>query len=133
MSTIHIPDATLTAKLANWTTNALKCVLIDISSYDRAADTTLANLTEVIGDGYTEGGQALSSCTVNTDTVNHKTVAVFTPAVWSGATAISATGAAIIDTSDGNRILAVDDFGGAVSSSGGSYTVQPITVEYTHF
>lgn len=133
MATIHTPDATLAAKLANLATNALKCVLIDISSYSRTADTVLSDLTEVTGTGYAAGGQALTSCTVTTDTTNHKTVCVFTPAVWSGATTISATGAAIIDTSDSNRIIAVDDFGATVSSSGGTFTVQPITVEYSHF
>ena len=132
-STIHIPDATLTAKLANWATNALKCVLIDISTYSRTADTVLSDLTQVTGTGYTAGGQALTSATVTTDTTNHKTTIVFTPAVWSGATTISATGAAIIDTTDSNRILAVDDFGATVSSSGGTFTVNPITVEFTHF
>ena len=132
-STIHIPDATLAARLTNWTTNTLKCVLIDISTYSRTADSTLAHLTQVSGTGYTAGGQALTSCTVTADTTNHKTTIVFTPAVWSGSTTISATGAAIIDTSDSDRILAVDDFGATVSSSGGTYTVNPITLEFTHF
>jgi len=132
-ATIHIPDATLNAKLTDWETNALKCVLIDISTYDRTTDSVLADLTEVTGDGYTAGGQALTSCTVTPDTTNHKTTIVFTPAVWSGATTISATGAAIIDTTDSNRILAVDDFGETKSSSGGTFTVNPITHEFTHF
>lgn len=47
-ATIHIPDATLDAKLAAWETNALKCVLIDISTYDRTTDSVLSNLTEVV-------------------------------------------------------------------------------------
>jgi len=132
-ATIHIPDATLNAKLTDWETNALKCVLIDISTYDRTTDSVLSDLTEVTGTGYTAGGQALTSCTVTPDTTNHKTVIVFTPAVWSGATTISATGAAIIDTTDSNRILAVDEFGATVSSSGGTFTVNPITHEFTHF
>lgn len=132
-ATIHIPDATLAAKIANWATNALKCVLIDISTYSRTADSTLAHLTQITGTGYTSGGQALTSCTVTVDATNHKTTVVFTPAVWSGATTISATGAAIIDTSDGDRIVAVDDFGATVSSSGGTFTVNPITLEFTHF
>ena len=45
MATIHIPDSYLATKLANLATNTLKCVLIDISTYDRVADTTLANLS----------------------------------------------------------------------------------------
>ena len=44
-----------------------------------------------------------------------------------------ATGAAIIDTTDGNKIIAVDDFQATVASSGGTYTVAPITLKFTHF
>lgn len=134
MATIHFPDLTLAAKLSSLATNALKCVLIDISSYARATDSVLTDLTQVAATGgYTAGGQALTSCTVVADTVNHKTVITFTPSIWSGVTTISATGAAIIDTTDGNKILAVDDFQGTVSSGGGTYTVAPIVIEYTHF
>lgn len=133
-ATIHIPDATLASKLASIATNTIKCVLIDITSYARATDTTLANLTQVTGTGYTAGGQTLTSVTVTADTTNHKTVITYTPAAWSGATTISATGAAIIDTTDGDKILAVADFGGTVASSGGAFTITtPIVVEFTHF
>ena len=133
MATIHIPDSFLATKLANLATNTLKCVLIDISSYHQATDTTLANLTEVSGTGYTAGGQTVTSVVVAADTTNHWTTAVITPAVWSGSTTISATGAAIIDTTDGNKIIAVSDFGAAVASSGGTYTVGAITIKFTHF
>jgi hypothetical protein len=131
-ATIHIPDAYLDSKLGALETNTLKCMLIDISTYNRATDSTSAHLTEVSGTGYTAGGCAVT-CTVTPDTTNHKTVIVFTPAGWAGATTISATGAAIIDTNDGNKIVAVDDFGATVASSGGTYSVAAITHEFTHF
>lgn len=133
MAVIHIPDSFLATKLANLATNTLKCVLIDISTYAQATDLTLANLTEVTGTGYTAGGQTVTSTVVASDTTNHWTTVVITPAVWSGATTISATGAAIIDTTDGNKIIAVDDFQATVASSGGTYTVAPITLKFTHF
>lgn len=133
MATIHIPDSFLANKLANLATNTLKCILIDISSYNQATDTVSSNLTEVTGTGYTAGGQAVTSKVVTADTTNHWTTVVITPAVWSGATTINATGAAIIDTTDGNKIIAVDDFGGTVASSGGTYTVNAITIKFTHF
>lgn len=133
MAVIHIPDSFLATKLANLATNTLKCVLIDISTYVQATDLTLANLTEVTGTGYTAGGQTVTSNVVAADTTNHWTTVVITPAVWSGATTISATGAAIIDTTDGNKIIAVDDFQATVASSGGTYTVAPITLKFTHF
>lgn len=133
MATIHIPDSFLATKLANLATNTIKCVLIDISTYAQATDLTLANLTEVTGTGYTAGGQTVTSVVVAADTTNHWTTVVVTPAVWSGSTTISATGAAIIDTTDGDKIIAVDDFGAPVASSGGTYTVAPITLKFTHF
>lgn len=132
-ATIHVHDNLLATKLANWTTNTLKCVLIDISTYNRVTDQVLSDLTQVSGTGYSAGGQTLTSVSVTADTTNHKTVVTFTPAVWTGSTTISATGAAIIDTTDSNRILAVDDFGGTVASTGGTYTVAAITIEFTHF
>lgn len=133
MAVIHIPDSMLANKLANLATNTLKCILIDISSYNQATDTVASNLTEVSGTGYTAGGQTVTSSVVAADTTNHWTTVVITPAVWSGSTTISATGAAIIDTTDGNKIIAVDDFQGTVASSGGTYTVAPITLKFTHF
>jgi len=131
-ATIHMPDAYLNSKLLSLETNTLKCVLIDITSYNRATDSVLTDLTQVTGTGYTADGQALTSVNVAADTTNHWTTITFTPAVWSGATTISATGAAIIDTTDGNKIIAVDDFGATVSSVAGTYTVAPIVLKFPH-
>jgi hypothetical protein len=138
MATIHIPDslgARLLTKNVNLHTggDTLKCALIDITSYARATDTVFSDLTEVTGTGYTAGGQTLTSNVVATDTTNHWTTAVLTPAVWTGSTTISATGAVIYDTTDGNRIIAVDDFGATVASTGGTYTVNAITLQFNGF
>ena len=133
MSTIHIPDSLLPNKLANLATNALKCVLIDISTYSQAADTTLANLTQASGAGYVAGGQAVTSVVVAPDVANHWTTVTITPADWAGSTTNSATGAAIIDTTDGDKIIAVADFLGTVASSGGTYSVGPIALKFTGF
>lgn len=136
MSVIHIPDGFLASALTggiDLDAGTLKCALINISTYDRVADTLFSHLTEVTGTGYTAGGQALTSATVVADTTNHKTVITYTPAAWSGATTISATGAAIYDTTSG-RICAVADFSGTVSSSSGTFTITtPIVCEFTHF
>lgn len=136
MATIHIPDAFLSSALTggiDLDAGALKCALINIATYDRAADSLFAHLTEVTGTGYTAGGQALTSATVSGDTINHKTVITYTPAAWSGSTTISATGACVYDTTSG-RICAVVDFGGTVASSGGTFTITTaIVCEFTHF
>lgn len=135
-ATIHIPDSFLGYALnknINLSTDSIKCALINISSYDRVTDTAFADVTEVTGTGYTAGGQAPTSVVVTTDTTNHKTTIVYTPAVWSGSTTISATGLACYDITYSNKLLVIDDFGGTVSSTAGTYTVNPITVEFTHF
>jgi len=132
-STIHIPDGYLNASASSLTaleTNTLKCALIDISSYARATDTVLSDLTQVSGTGYTSGGQTVASTVTAADTTNHWTTVTITPAVWSGSTTISATGAAIIDTTDGNKIVAVVDFGATVASTAGTYTVAPIIIKF---
>ena len=135
-ATIHIPDAFLAAYLTgggNLSTGVIKCALIDITSYNRATDAVLADVTQVSGTGYTAGGQTVTSITTTADTTNHWTSIVITPAVWSGSTTISATGAACYDSTSGNKLIAVDDFGATVASSGGTYTVGAITVRFTHF
>lgn len=136
VATIHIPDAFLASYLqggGNLSTGVIKCALIDITSYARATDVYLADVTQVTGTGYTAGGQTVTSIVTAADTTNHWTTIVITPAVWSGSTTISATGAACYDSSSSNRLIAVDDFGATEASSGGTYTVAPITLKFTHF
>ncbi len=136
---IHIPDAFLPAAVTGGVdldSDTIKCGLMDYSSYARATDVYRSDITEASGTGYTAGGQNVTSITVTNDTANHKTVVVITPAVWGGATAISATGAYCYKSTGSaatDRLVVVDDFGGTVASSGGTYTVNPITIEFTHF
>lgn len=133
---IHIPDAFLPSALQggmNLSTDVIKCALIDITTYNQATDVFLADVTQVTGTGYTAGGQTVTSIVTAADTTNHWTTVVITPAVWTGATTISSTGAACYDSTSSNRIIAVDDFQATVASSGGTYTVAPITLKFTHF
>ncbi len=134
-ATIHIPDAFLASYLqggGNLSTATVKCGLITVSSYNQATTTVYSGLTEVTGTGYTAGGQT-ATVSVTADTTNHWTTITITPAVWSGATTISATGAACYDSTNGNKVIAIDDFGATVASSGGTYTVGAITLKFTHF
>lgn len=133
---IHIPDAFLASYLqggGNLSTGVIKCALIDITSYSQAADVYLADVTQVTGTGYTAGGQTVTSIATAADTTNHWTTIVITPAVWTGSTTISATGAVCYDSTSSNRIIAIDDFGATVASSGGTYTVAPIMLKFPHF
>jgi len=134
---VHIPDAFLASYLqggGNLSTGVIKCALIDISTYNQATDVVLADVTQVAATGgYTAGGQTVTSIVTAADTTNHWTTVVITPAVWSGSTTISATGAVCYDSTSGNKIIAIDDFSGTVASSGGTYTVGAITLKFTHF
>lgn len=133
---IHIPDAFLPAVFngtMNLSTDTIKCALIDITSYDRATDVYLADVTQVTGTGYTVGGQTVTSIAVAADTTNHWTTIVITPSVWSGSTTISATGAACYNATVSNRLIAVDDFSGTFASTASTFTVAPITQKFTHF
>jgi len=135
-ATIHIPDAFLPAAVQgtiNLSTDTIKCALIDITSYARATDVYLADVTQITGTGYTAGGQTVTSTVVSADTTNHWTTIVITPATWSGSTTLSATGIACYSATASNRLIGISDFGATVSSSGGTYTVSPITLKFTHF
>jgi len=135
-ATIHVPDAFLPAAVQgtiNLSTDTIKCALIDITSYARATDVYLADVTQVTGTLYTAGGQTVTSTVVSADTTNHWTTIVITPATWSGATTISATGMACYSATASNRLILVSDFGATVASSGGTYTVSPVTLKFTHF
>ena len=138
-ATIHVPDSFLYDAVRGQIvlgTDTIKCGLAPSSyTYNRATHTKRSDVTEVTGTGYTPGGQTVT-VTVTNDTTNHKLVIGIPQIVWSGSTTITArqlfcyksTGTASTDP-----LVAFADFGADVSSSGGTYTVQAITLEYTHF
>lgn len=138
-TTIHVPDSFLYDAVRGQIvlgTDTIKCGLAPSSyTYNRATHTKRSDVTEVSGTGYTAGGQTVT-VTVTNDTTNHKLTIGIPQIVWSGATTITArqlfcyksTGTASTDP-----LVAFADFGADVSSSGGTFTVQAITLEYTHF
>ena len=82
---------------------------------------TTANLgtDEVTGTGYTSGGATLTGYSA-TETGSVARVD-FTSPTWPSST-ISATGAIIYNSSKANKVVAVFDFGGTVSSTAGTFT-----------
>lgn len=140
-TTIHVPDSFLYDAVRGqivFGTDTIKCGLAPSTyTYNRATHTKRSDVTEVTGaTGYTAGGQTATISTTN-DTLTHKLSIVITPAVWTGATTITARqvfcyksrgGAATAD-----ELVTVGDFGVDVSSSGGTYTVGAITLEYPGF
>lgn len=113
-------------------TDAFKVMLVT-SAYteDKAAHSKRSSITnEVTGTGYTAGGQAIVP-TITKDTVNHRTVITFPSVTWPTST-ITARKAVYYKSRGGassaDELVAVDDFGADVSSSGGTFTLTATTI-----
>ena len=107
-------------------TDTLKIALIKEShtgtygaSTTNYSDVT-SNTDEASGTGYVAGGQALDSATISLS--GSTAIVDFADETFSNAT-ISADGAIIYNSSQGNRAIAVFDFGGAITSTAGDFTV----------
>ena len=75
------------------------------------ADTTVYTTdNEVTGTGYTAGGVEVTGATISTDTVNNVVYVNFDNVSWPGAD-FTARGALIYNSSQGNKSIAVLDFG----------------------
>jgi len=78
------------------------------------------NTDEAVGTNYTAGGQPLDSATI---TLSGNTVFVdFADEVFTNLS-IAADGAIIYNVSQGNKAVAVFDFGGTVTSTSGDFTI----------
>lgn len=107
-------------------TDTLKVALIKASpagTYGVAttnySDVT-GNTDEAVGTNYTAGGQTLDSAVI---TLSGSTAFVdFADEVFSNAT-VAADGAIIYNSSQGNKAIAVFDFGSTVTSTSGDFTI----------
>lgn len=123
---------TLSKKLANLETDALKVALLSsytiTTSQDTAqfyADVVTAGVgVETSGTGYTAGGQALTS--VSGSVSAHVYTLTCANPVWTTST-ISASHALFYDSTPGsaatNPVILFWDFGGTVSSTAASFTL----------
>lgn len=98
----------------------------DKDTHDKLDDVT----NEVTGTGYTAGG-ATSACTVTKDVANDKVTLGFAAVNWSTST-ITAAGAVIYKSRGGaasaDELVAYIDFGGDVSSAGGTFSIGASTI-----
>ena len=108
-------------------TDTIKLALIKASptgTYNKATtnytDVT-GNSDEASGTGYSAGGQTLDGATIglSTDTAT----LTFTDEVFSDVT-VSTDGCLIYNSSQGNKAIAVIDFGGTVSATAGDLTIE---------
>lgn len=100
--------------------------VIKIALYTSAANldatTTVYTISgEVVGAGYTAGGNILTGVTINTSGTT--AFVDFSDSDWP-LSSITARGALIYNSSKANRAVAVLDFGSDKVSSQGTFTVQ---------
>jgi hypothetical protein len=108
-------------------TDSIKLALIkDTPSGTYDASTTnysdvTGNSDEASGTNYTTGGQVLDGAAISLD--SSTAIVDFTDEVFSNVT-VSADGCIIYNATEGNRAIAVIDFGGTVSATAGDLTIE---------
>ena len=100
--------------------NTFKLALYNNSASFDASTTVYTATNEISGTGYTAGGGTLT----NIDPTSSGTTAFidFVDLTFSAAT-ITARGALIYNSTNGNRAVAVLDFGADKTSTGGDFTI----------
>ena len=107
--------------LASGTTQTFKIALYTSAASLGAATATYTTTNEVVGTGYTAGGNTL---TVVPPTTSGTTAYVdFADTTWASAT-ITARGAVIYRTGSPTIAMAVLDFGEDKTSTNGDFTIQ---------
>jgi hypothetical protein len=107
-------------------TDSIKIALIKSSMAGTygAATTNYSDVTgnsdEASGTGYSAGGQVLDSAAISVDGTT--AIVDFADEVFSNVT-ISADGCIIYNAGQGNKAIAVIDFGGTVSATAGDLTI----------
>jgi hypothetical protein len=113
-------------------TNSFKALLVTSAftpnkdTHDKRDDVT----NEVTGTGYTAGGVA-TVCTVTKDTATDRVTLSFAAVSWASST-ITARGLVYYKSRGGassaDELVAYNDFGSDVSSSGGTFSVAASTI-----
>ena len=102
-------------------TDVIKLALYTSAATLSAATTAYSTSDEVVGTGYTAGGNTLTGASVS---LSGTTAYVdFSDTTWSTAT-ITARGALMYNSSKSNKAIAVLDFGSDKTSTAGDFTVQ---------
>ena len=110
-------------------TDTLKLALIKATptgTYDGTttnySDVT-GNTDEAVGTNYTAGGQNLDGASPTITLDGSTAIVDFTDEVFGNVT-VSASGCIIYNSSQGNKAVAVIDFGGTVSATAGDLTIE---------
>lgn len=100
--------------------NTFKIALYTSSATLGASTTAYTTSNEVVGTGYTAGGNTLTSVTPTSSGTTAFTD--FADTTWSSST-ITARGALIYNSSQADKAVIVLDFGSDKSSSSGDFTI----------
>lgn len=101
--------------------NTLKIALYTDSATLDASTTVYTTSQEVVGTGYTAGGNTLTGAVINSSGTT--AFVSFTDSVWSTAT-FTARGALIYNSSQSNKSIAVLDFGSDKTVTASTFTIQ---------
>lgn len=112
---------TATHDFTNGTGDAFKIALFTSSATLGASTTAYSTSNEVVGSGYTAGGNTLTNVTPTSSGTTAFTD--FADTTWSSAT-ITARGALIYNSTDADKAVVVLDFGSDQSSTAGDFTIQ---------
>jgi hypothetical protein len=112
-------------------------VMLVTSSYVENVDTHLdrADITnEVSGTGYTAGGKTALTATVVKNTGSDNVVITLPSTSWTTATITAAGAVYFLDTgvAANDRLIAYNDFGGDVSSTAATFTLNSSTITKTN-
>lgn len=103
-------------------TDTLKMALYTAFADVGPLTTVYTAVNEVTGTGYTAGGVAVTGATISTDTQTGTVYVDFADVSWPGAD-FTARGALIYNVTQGNKSVAVLDFGSDKTFSAVSNTV----------
>lgn len=101
-------------------TDTIKLALFTSAATLGATTTTYSTTNEVVGTGYTAGGNTLTSPVISLDGTT--AIVDFADTTWAAAT-LTARGAVVYNASKANRAIAVLDFGADKTSTNGDFTV----------
>ncbi len=120
VTSFKVQLATGTHNFTLSTGNVFKIALYTSSATMDATTTVYSATNEVVGTGYVAGGNTLTNVTP----VSSGTTAIldFADTVWSSST-ITARGALIYNSTNGNKAVAVLDFGADKTSTAGDFTI----------
>jgi hypothetical protein len=100
--------------------NVYKLAVYTSSAALSKASTVYSSAGEVVGAGYTAGGQVLTGLTQVLD--GDVAIMDFADPSWPNAT-LTGRGATIYDSTNGNKVKAVLDFGADITSTNGTFIV----------